>query len=1081
MAGPLTRLIALADKLDDQLRTISPGHDLENPLSQGKCVFLSLGDGRTRAVTNHCKALTVRDACKSLLARKQRLENHTNTLWRWARLDVAITIKEISWGELKQLFSKTKRNYFRYGIAFDEAMSTPITESELLGWSLLYSSEHPNSFPRESLLRQFTLNRFGRSFGWPEDDRTRMLLFSTISGFCDHSSAHLLEAEGPYRGYRKLDDWVKDSTLLDLIQRSTHYLSRQIDGDGKYCYGRWPCFDKRIATYNTLRHFSSTYSLLEGWEFTQQGQHLEQARRALEWGLTNYSASLDASKLHANLPTCFLKDINGEIKLGGTAHVVLALSKYQELTSDCRYRETISAFARGIEYMQDLADQGFIHVLDSDTFEIKDRFRIVYYDGEALFALVRAYEATGLSEFLQSALRAADDFIADEHWKAHDHWLAYGFAALFRYSPRREFLRFGLDNIRDYLGFIKARITTYPTLLELCTATQRLVDQAEGSAGYEDLINAFDLKAFTEAMDHRARYLVNGFFWPETAMFFRKPESILNSFFIRHHAFRTRIDDNEHYISGLCAFHKLRSRCKSAIWMLNRSIPSAPGGIEFAAMQRAGLMLHEPSASVAILTIDYDPGLQRRVKKLQDTQRINPRVCVLNLFDWIQGADESDPAFSEYHSISLSEELRHETRQSIVDGTNHERWVTHDGRSSLYWVKGEASHGYDYINYFHAGVKWRRETFAPAGWLSRTQLLCQETGTPIQETYHRRVDASIALTIIYQATDDASVIQQVLLHDNQGKVAAMHPDLSPLIAQWMNSLFRASDATRQILVCDRIKDYFNTCRRLRSDESSKDQTLLILGCLHSHHCRPNGSGRLSPELKNYVQWLSDPQAPFDALVCLTQRQANEISSSVSSIPCVVIPHAASVVDNAMIQGRQRKIVYIARYSLEKNHETALSIAFSVCRVVSDVDFHFYGGGHRRGKLQSLVEREGFQERITVGSHHDAPSMIYQESCLSMSTSHYEGLSLGILESLSNGCPVVAFDVEYGPRELIQNGVNGMLIEPDDSQSFAQALITLLRDEDLLTRLQRGACAQRDHFLTPAQVQARWRSLMNSLD
>ncbi|MCT0224891.1 glycosyltransferase [Synechococcus sp. CS-1328] len=1086
----------MADELDQELNSPTNNNFSDLQDNGGRHVFLSLSNGQTRAFTSHDKAQTVREACTRLITRHQSKNQNKSTLWRWARIDVIASAKTMRWGELKHLIRNTKRNYFEYGIAFDEAMTSPVTESELLGWSLLYSSEDPMSFPRESLLRQFSKNRFGNSFGWPTDDQAKVVLFKTIGGFCDHQFTHRLAVEGPYRGYRELTNWTADHTLLNLISRSTNYLSQQVSEEGQYCYGRWPCFDRHIRTYNTLRHFSSTYALLEGWELTQEPHHLNQARRALDWGLTRYSMFLDASKADSSASTCFLRDINNEIKLGGTAHVALALSKYQELTGDNRYNATILAFARGIGHLQDLAEHGFVHVLEADSLEVKDVHRIIYYDGEALFALVRAYEATGEREFLDRALRAADDFIADEHWKAHDHWLAYGFSALFHYSPRREFLQFGLDNIRGYLNFIKTRITTYPTLLELCTATQRLIAQAEGMPDLEDLLNAFDLNSFNQAMAHRARYLVNGFFWPETAMFFRKPESVANSFFIRHHGFRTRIDDNEHYISGLCAYYKLRRQPQRSIWLLNRSIPPAPGGIEFAAMQRAGLLRNETGDSVSLLTLEYDPGLHQRIRQLQRIGRLSSSISVFNLFDWIQDAESADSDSDQYKSAVLSDVLRQETSQLCVEGSSHERWISMNGQSSLYWTKGEHRNGYDYINYFHAGLKWRRETYAAAGWLSRTQLLCPETGASIQDVYHRPGDASIALTVLHQQVEGDHVVQQVLVHDLQGRVIAMHADMSPLIAQWLRHLITKtmsdtsgsngdhfSKVSTPVLICDRITDYDSACRQLRQDPQFKQHKLHLIGCLHSHHRRPDGRGRLGNEHKHYIEWLSDDQTPYDALVCLTQRQDNDIYPAITTIPCTVIPHPMSKIadPDSDVWERQRKIVYIARYSLEKNHEAAFRIAAAVCREVSDVSFHFYGGGQRLRQLQSWLDREGLSERISLESHLDTPSLMYQESCLSMSTSHYEGFSLGILESLSCGCPVVAFDVEYGPREMIQPGVNGMLIQPGDMETFTQTLITLLRDHDVLSRLQNGARTHRDHLLTPAQVQARWRRLFNSLD
>jgi hypothetical protein len=122
------------------------------------------------------------------------------------------------------------------------------------------------------------------------------------------------------------------------------------------------------------------------------------------------------------------------------------------------------------------------------------------------------------------------------------------------HDPDPSYFRFGVRNVKEYLEFIAGRVTTFPTLLELCCATRLLIRQALTEPALRHTLAGLDLPAFVRAMEARAQYLANGYFFPEVAMYFRNPAKITGSFFIRHHGFRVRIDDVEHYLSGLIAY-----------------------------------------------------------------------------------------------------------------------------------------------------------------------------------------------------------------------------------------------------------------------------------------------------------------------------------------------------------------------------------------------------------------------------------------------------------------------------------------------------------------------------------------------
>lgn len=502
---------------------------------------------------------------KQALSRLERKFSHPLV---WCRLEWPFAVREWQWQTLKQEMKRYKRSYFRSGLAFIGKRSPHLllSEMELNANACLYAGGHvEHAEVNQHHLECYIKARHGSSQMPDFADNMPVWSFSTTGIFVDVSaetaSVHALDTRPRRWGRREVPPLTVASTG-ELIARSTRFLGKQVGQDGRYVYGYFPCFDRRIDTYNVLRHASSTYALLEGYEacadqLLLSDEQLELVRQQISWALSGLCSEFVVHRQGA----AYVVDMGDIIKLGANAVAILALLKYHQVMGDDRYADLVDALALGILRMQEV-DGSFVHVLNAADLSVKEKTRIIYYDGEAAFALMRLYDHTRNSLWLDCVVKAFDYFIANGHEKAHDHWLAYCSNELVMHCPERQYFAFAVRNIAGYVDFIRDRVTTFPTLLELSMAFHKTLLKLETRPDLADVLNGFDVNAFYQALHTRANYLLNGFFWPEVAMYFKAPATVVDGFFIRHHGFRVRIDDVEHYLSGLVAYQQLLCKGK---------------------------------------------------------------------------------------------------------------------------------------------------------------------------------------------------------------------------------------------------------------------------------------------------------------------------------------------------------------------------------------------------------------------------------------------------------------------------------------------------------------------------------------
>lgn len=168
------------------------------------------------------------------------------------------------------------------------------------------------------------------------------------------------------------------------------------------------------------------------------------------------------------------------------------------------------------------------------------------------------------------------------------------------------------------------------------------------------------------------------------------------------------------------------------------------------------------------------------------------------------------------------------------------------------------------------------------------------------------------------------------------------------------------------------------------------------------------------------------------------------------------------------------IVAAGRLRPEKNFPSLIQ-AYANSAVNKTHKLLILGEGPERPALEALVKNLGLEQQIILPGFMKNPyPYIAKSYCLVLSSLH-EGFPVILIEALGIGRPIIATDCETGPREIIQQEHNGLLVPVEDTAALTQAIDRLCLDSDLYTRLQQNAMASVE-YLDIEKVAEQWLAI-----
>ncbi len=154
--------------------------------------------------------------------------------------------------------------------------------------------------------------------------------------------------------------------------------------------------------------------------------------------------------------------------------------------------------------------------------------------------------------------------------------------------------------------------------------------------------------------------------------------------------------------------------------------------------------------------------------------------------------------------------------------------------------------------------------------------------------------------------------------------------------------------------------------------------------------------------------------------------------------------------------RQKRIVLVGRLNKQKNIPMLIKAFAKIHQKFPDYHVEIYGEGEEREPLQNEIHALQMDEKIRLMGFTREIIPILAESQVFVLCSDYEGMPNALMEAMCTGCACISTDAPaYGARELVENGVSGLLVEVGNVDQLATALTRLLADEK-----ERQAMAQK---------------------
>lgn len=214
----------------------------------------------------------------------------------------------------------------------------------------------------------------------------------------------------------------------------------------------------------------------------------------------------------------------------------------------------------------------------------------------------------------------------------------------------------------------------------------------------------------------------------------------------------------------------------------------------------------------------------------------------------------------------------------------------------------------------------------------------------------------------------------------------------------------------------------------------------------------------------------------DCIVTLTHEDKEFWKSYAKRIE--VVPNILTITPKRVIDYQAKRIIAAGRYVYQKGFDILLEAWHTIDKDFPEWHLYIFGNGDRRPYQQIVDKYKMNSNTHLMGATKDIAEE-FSKSSIFVLSSRFEGFGLVLAEAMSCGLPCISFDCPHGPRDIITNGEDGILVENGNVEAFARSIEQLMINDTRRKALGMKAAVSINRY-SPERVFEQWDNLFMTL-